>query len=207
MGGRVQADNFVHVEARMAKDLQERFPLAVHAAVFANRDWAAAEAAVLRMLDRNGDGCLSAKEKSAARIVLFGHSWGASEAVTLARRLNKLGIPVLMTIQVDSVQKAHERDGLIPPNVRQAVNFYQTEGVLHGRRSIEAMAPDRTTILGNFRSSYREKPVSCIGYPWFARTFMKEHIEIENDPLVWNRIEGLIAAMVPRHSSCTFLRG
>jgi hypothetical protein len=200
MGGHVQANNFVHKEALLAKDLEQRYPLALHAAVFANHDGEAALNAVLRLLDKDRDGCLSAEEKSAARIVIFGHSWGASETITLARRLNELSIPVLLTIQVDSVQKLKENDGLIPPNVREAINFYQLEGLLHGRSLIQATNPKRTTILGNFESSYRRTPVSTAGYPWFARTFMKQHIEIENDPLVWNRIEALIRSEIPPRS-------
>jgi hypothetical protein len=147
---------------------------------------------VLRLLDKDKDGCLNATEKSAARIVIYGHSWGASETITLAQRLNKLDIPVLLTIQVDSVQKLNEDDGRIPPNVRQAINFYQSDGLLRGRRRIQAVDPKQTTILGNFESAYKENPVSCAGYPWYARAFMKPHIEIENDPAVWNRIEALI---------------
>jgi hypothetical protein len=116
--------------------------------------------------------------------------------VTLARRLNQLGIPVLLTIQIDSVKKLNENDGSIPPNVREAVNFYESEGLLHGRSSIRAMDPKQTTILGNYEMSYREHPVSCAGYPWFARTFMKPHIEIENDPAVWERIVALIQTKV-----------
>ncbi len=151
---------------------------------------------MLNLLDKNKDGCLSAKEKNAARIVIYGHSWGASETITLARRLNELSIPVLLTIQVDSVQKLNEDDGRIPPNVREAVNFYQSEGFLHGRPFIEAMDSKQTTILGNFESAYKDNPVSCAGYPWFARAFMKPHIEIENDPSVWSRIEALIQAKI-----------
>jgi hypothetical protein len=194
MGGNVRANDFVHREASMAKDLEERYPLALHAAVFANRDGDAALASVLQLLDRDENGCLTAKEKSVARIVIYGHSWGASETITLARRLNHLSIPVLLTIQVDSVQKLNENDGRIPPNVREAVNFYQTEGLLHGRPRIQAVDPERTTILGNFESAYKDDPVSCAGYPWFARAFMKPHIEIENDPRVWAKIEALIQA-------------
>jgi pimeloyl-ACP methyl ester carboxylesterase len=152
---------------------------------------------VLTLLDANGEGQPSTNEKNAARIVIYGHSWGASEAVTLARRLNELHIPVLLTIQVDSVEKSNEDDHNIPPNVREAANFYQTRGLVHGRRSIAAMDPQQTTILGNYRSSYREHPVSCADFPWFARTFMKPHIEIENDPSVWSRIEALIRTQVP----------
>lgn len=197
MGGHVSANNLVHREALLAKDLQQRYPLALHASIFANHEGHAALETVLQLLDKNNDGCLTAGEKEAARIVIFGHSWGASETVTLARRLNKLGIPVLLTIQVDSVQKTNENDGIIPPNVREAVNFYQSEGLLHGRPVIEAMDPRQTTILGNFESTYKRNPVSCAGYPWYARAFMRQHIEIENDPVVWSRVESLILNEVP----------
>ena len=196
MGGRVRGSNLVHREALLAKDLQHLYPLAVHAAVFANHDGSAALKTVLQLLDKNKDDCLSAKEKNGARIVIFGHSWGASETIALAKRLNELSIPVLLTIQVDSVEKPNENDGRIPPNVREAVNFYQSEGLLHGRSLIEATDPKQTTILGNFESTYRKNPVSCAGYPWYARAFMKSHIEIENDPSVWNKIEALIRTRV-----------
>ena len=196
MGGNVSADNLLHREALVAQELQQRYPAGVQATVFANHDGRSALRTVLHLLDANGDGRLSAGEKSAARIVIYGHSWGASETVTLARRLNELGVPVLLTIQVDSVEKSREDDGSIPPNVLEAVNFYQTHGLVHGRSLIAAMDPSRTTILGNYESSYREHPVSCAGFPWLARTFMRSHIEIENDSSVWTRIEALIRAEV-----------
>jgi hypothetical protein len=196
MGGKVHAGNMAHREALIAQDLQQLYPLGLHAAVFANHDGQGALRTVLQLLDADGNGLLSADEKSGARIVIYGHSWGASETVTLARRLGELGIPVLLTIQVDSVEKSNEDDHSIPPNVRQAVNFYQTHGLVHGRTSIAAMDPEHTTILGNYESSYREHPISCAGYPWYARTFMRPHIEIENDPTVWTRIEDLIQADV-----------
>lgn len=194
MGGHVRAGNLVHREARLVRDLDRGCPDAVRAMTFANRDEAAALDSVLNLLDTNRDGRLSDNEKSAARIILFGHSWGASEAVNLAQELDRRGIPVLLTIQVDSVRKHGEQDGSIPANVREAINFYQSEGMLHGRRSIQAIDPTRTTILGSYESSYKIRPVPCAGFPWFARAFMKPHIEIENDVAVWNRIDALIVA-------------
>jgi pimeloyl-ACP methyl ester carboxylesterase len=196
MGGRVSAGNLVHKEALVARALQQRYPATVQAAVFANHDSQNALKLVLKLLDVDGDGKLSAGEKGAARIVIYGHSWGASETVALAKKLNDLSIPVLLTVQVDSVQKMNENDGMIPPNVREAANFYETEGLLHGRTLIAAMDPAKTTILGNYESSYKTAPVSLDGYPWFARTFMKQHIEIENDAAVWDRIEALIGTKV-----------
>ena len=194
MGGHVRAGNPVHREALLVRNLEDRFPNAVRAMTFANRDEAAALHSVLDLLDIDKDGRLSNNEKNAARIVLFGHSWGASEAVNLAQDLDRRGIPVLLTIQVDSVRKHGEDDGSIPANVREAINFYQTEGMLHGRSSIQAIDPTRTTILGSYESSYKTKPVSCAGFSWFARAFMKEHIEIENDIVVWDKINALIVA-------------
>jgi hypothetical protein len=196
MGGNVRGGDLVHREAQIAQELQQTDPARLQTAVFANHDWRKALTTVLGLLDAKGDGRLTPEEKSGARIVIYGHSWGASETVTLARRLNELDIPVLLTVQVDSVEKANEDDATIPPNVHQAVNFYQPNGLIHGRSAIAAMDPGKTTILGNFESSYRNHPVSCADYPWFARTFMRPHIEIENDPSVWGRIEALIRAQL-----------
>jgi len=194
MGGRVSAGNVVHKEAFLAQDLQRRYPENVHALIFANRNAADALNAVLAMLDTTKDGHLSDAEKRVARIVIYGHSWGASETVNFANALNRQGIPVLLTVQVDSVQKLGEDDGSIPPNVREAVNFFQTEGLLHGRRVIQAVDPKRTKVLGNYELTYKDNQVSCVGYSWYARAFMKPHIEIENDAALWNRIEALIVA-------------
>ena len=60
---------------------------------------------IIRLLDANHDGVLSSEEKARARIILYGHSWGASAAVLLARDLRRQGVPVLLTVQVDSVAK------------------------------------------------------------------------------------------------------
>jgi hypothetical protein len=199
MGGHIHAGNLAHGEARLVRDLDQRYPAAVNAMTFANRNARDALRTVLWLLNTSKDGTskdghLSEAEKRAARIVIFGHSWGASETVHFANELDRLGIPVLLTIQVDSVEKSGEDDGNIPPNVREAINFYQAEGLLHGRSSIQAIDPKRTRILGSYESKYKKSPVSCAGYSWFARAFMKPHIEIENDDAVWNRIEALIVA-------------
>jgi hypothetical protein len=194
MGGRIHAGNLAHGEARLARDLDQQYPKTVHAMTFANHDAAHALRTLLSLLGTSQDGRPSEAEKASARIILFGHSWGGSETVHFARELNRRGIPVLLTVQVDSVEKSGEDDGSIPPNVREAINFYQSEGLLHGRRAIQAIDPKRTTILGSYKPSYKRTPVSCTGYSWFARTFMKPHIEMENDRALWSRIEALIVA-------------
>jgi hypothetical protein len=197
VGGRVGHTNAIHAEVQLAKHLERDYPSGVQVRVFENRHGRQAHREILQMLDVNGDGQLSANEKTAARIAIYGHSWGGSETVTLARALGKEGIPVLLTVQVDSVAKSGEDDGLIPANVAQAINFYQSDGLLHGRPLIRANDPSRTRILGNFQLDYKTHPVDCSAYPWYARVFMKPHIEIESDPRVWSRVESLIRSKLP----------
>jgi hypothetical protein len=197
VGGFVRHNDSVHREVQLAAGLRKDYPSGVDVSVFANHQGQRAHEEILRLLDTDHDGTLSAEERSRARVVLYGHSWGASEAVTMARTLQKEGVPVLLTIQVDSVSKLGNDDRFIPANVAQAINFYQLNGLLHGQRRIVAVDPVRTRILGNFQSDYRTNPIHCDGYPWYAQLFMKPHIEIESDPRVWNRVDSLIRSELP----------
>ncbi len=192
VGGFVRRDAHVHSTVQIIDHLRNEYPAGVYLQAFENRRRDEAYNEILRRLDGNQDGVLSREEKQNARIVIFGHSWGASETVALARKLERDGIPVLLTIQVDSVSKIGENDSLIPANVGQAINFYQPDGLVHGRPQIRAADPERTQILGNFRYDYKANPVSCQGYPWFDRIVVKTHTEIECDPRVWSQVESLI---------------
>ena len=194
VGGLVRRDDTTHAEVQLANRLAHDYSVRM----FENRRGRPALLEVRRLLDTNHDGRLSPDEKLRARIAIYGHSWGGSETVTLARALGKDGIPVLLTVQVDSVTKLGEDDGSIPSNVAQAVNFYQRNGLLHGRAHIHAADASRTQILGNFQFDYRNNPVNCDGYPWLARVFMKPHIEIESDPSVWGQVESLIRSKLPQ---------
>jgi pimeloyl-ACP methyl ester carboxylesterase len=197
LGGYVRHDDMLHTEVQLAVRLRSAYPSIAYAEVFENHKAAQAYAEVLRLLDADHDGSLGETEKRNARIILYGHSWGASAAIELARQLGRDSIPVLLTIQVDSITRHHQDDGLIPANVSEAVNFYQPDSVLHGRAEIRAADPRRTRILGNFRFDYKTTPVSCSdGYPWLVRHFAKPHAEIECDPSVWNRVEDLIRAKI-----------
>ncbi len=192
VGGFVHHDDAVHQEVQLAAHLRRDFPSGVEIRVFENHQRRQAQQEILRLLDSDRNGTLSAEEKHKGRIILYGHSWGASEAITLARALQKDEVPVMLTIQVDSVSKPGSDDRSIPANVAQAVNFFQLDGLLHGRRQIVAADPLHTQILGNFQFDYKTNRVNCDGYPWYARVFMKPHIEIESDPKVWNQVESLI---------------
>jgi hypothetical protein len=197
VGGFVRHNDAAHQEVQLANHLRQEYPAGIAVRIFENRMGRQAHQEILRLLDTDRDGTLSHAERLKARIVLYGHSWGASEAVAMARILEKDGVPVMLTIQVDSVSKPGKNDSLIPANVAQAINFYQLDGILHGRQRILAADPLRTKILGNFQEDYHTRSVNCDGYPWYAQVFMKPHIEIESDPSVWNRIEALIRSKLP----------
>jgi len=192
VGGFIRHDDSSHGPVQLAARLREDFPSGVHVEVFENRRGKQAHGEILRLLDADHDGKLSPQEKQRARIIIYGHSWGGSEAVNLARRLQQDGIPVLLTVQLDSVAKPGQNDFLIPANVAEAVNFFQPDGLIHGRTEIRALDPARTSILGNFRFDYGANPLHCSGYHWFARLFEKTHIAIECDPAVLSQVESLI---------------
>ena len=131
----------MHSEVQLAARLRKAYPLGVDVETFESYHGEKAREKVLSFLNTNHDQTLTLEEKSKARIIIYGHSWGGSEAITLARKLEKDGIPVLLTVQVDSVSKIHENDAIIPANVVQAANFYQTNGRLHGQTGIRAADP------------------------------------------------------------------
>jgi hypothetical protein len=203
VGGLISHDNLVHSEVQLAARLRKDYPLGVDIETFESYHRAKARKKILDLLDTNHDGILTPDEKRNARIIIYGHSWGGSEAITLARELEREGIPVQLTIQVDSVSKIHQNDALIPANVVQAANFYQPNGFLHGQSEIRAADPTHTSILGNFRFDYKASAYHCGEYPWYDRLFAKPHTQIECDPKVWKQAESLIRSDLPGPGSET----
>jgi hypothetical protein len=192
VGGFVAHDDRHHGPVKFAEQIQRTNSKDTYVQVFENRRRKQAYAAVLRLLDTNRDGFLSAEEKARARIILFGHSWGASAAVSLARELRREGIPVLLTVQIDSVAKIWQNDSVIPDNVAVAVNFYQPHGILHGRKQITAADPAKTEILGNYLVDYEKNPIQCPEASWAERFFTPGHVESECDPHTWSQIETMV---------------
>jgi hypothetical protein len=197
VGGFVNHDNLVHSAVELAAQLRGDYPSGVYVEVFENRLREKAHREILRLLDTNHDGTVSAEEKRNAHIIIYGMSWGASETVALARELEKENIPVVLTVQVDSVSKIGQNDAVIPANVAEAVNFYQPNGLLHGQPKIRAADAAHTRIIGNLRFDYEANPIKCAKYPWYDRVFARSHTEIECDPSVWKQVESLIRAKLP----------
>jgi hypothetical protein len=197
VGGFVRHDNAVHSPVQLASRLRDGYGSGVHVEVFENRRREQAYEEILKMLDGDHDGKLSDEEIRGAQIIIYGMSWGGSETVALARELGEQKIPVLLTIQVDSVAKVGQNDAVIPANVAEAANFYEADGLLHGQAEIRAVNGASTRILGNFRFEYGAKTLKCENYPWYDRVFMKYHTEIECDPAVWSQVESLIRSKLP----------
>jgi hypothetical protein len=196
VGGFVRADDAVHSPVQVAARIRAAYATGVYVKVFQNHRREDAHQEILKMLDVDHDGKLSEEERKNARIIIYGMSWGGSETVALARELQGDRIPVLLTIQVDSVSKLQGDDSVIPANVAEAANFYESDGMLHGKTQIRAADPAKTKILGNFRFQYAAEPAECAQYPWWDRWFVKPHTEIECDPVVWRQVETLIVERV-----------
>lgn len=192
VGGFVRHTNAHHGPVVLAAHIRQSAPEDSFVHVYENRHRKDALRNIVSLVDTDHDGTLSNDEKSAARIILFGQSWGASAAVMLARDLDRIGIPVLLTVQVDSVRKPWQQDGLIPDNVAQAVNFYQPHGLVHGRQVIRAADEYRTQIIGNFRFDYKQTPVKCNGMSWLDRAFTPDHMQSECDPRLWSQVENFV---------------
>src|SRR5258707_7335646 len=197
VGGFVAHDNMVHSAVQLGAHLRETHTSGVFVKVFENRRREKAHQEILKILDTDHDGTLSDEEKKKAQIIIYGMSWGGSETVSLAKELDGDHIPVLLTIQVDSVAKLRQNDQIIPSNVGEAGNVYQSDGLLRGQPKIRAADEKHTRILGNFRFDYKSKNIKCDKYPWFLRVFAKYHTRIECDTEVWSQVESLISAKLP----------
>ena len=198
VGGFIAHDNPVHSEVQLAARLRKEYPAGVVVETFESYRGESARQKILKLLDTNHDGTLSAGEKQNARIIIYGHSWGAAESIYVARALGKEGIPVLLTVQVDSVSGPGKNDTTIPANVARAANFYQPHGLVHGDHDIRAADASRTQIIGNFRFDYQNSSLSCAQYPWYDRIFVKPHTQIECDPAVWDQVDALIRSNLPQ---------
>lgn len=145
-------------------------------------------------LDQNRDRRIDPAEARAAQLILYGQSFGAASAIYLARGLARLGVPVRLTVQVDSVGR---RDGVIPSNVARALNLYQRDpGPIRGQPAIRAQDPARTTILANIPFTYVFRDVDMSGYPFLVRRVPFSHWKMDNDPAVWKIVESAILAEI-----------
>ncbi|MGH9805286.1 MAG: hypothetical protein ACRD4D_08955, partial [Candidatus Acidiferrales bacterium] len=189
-GGRQRWDSEREGTRRLALKLRGINLPGVHVETVENKRRALALELIEKAFDRNRDGQLDDGERAAARLIVYGQSFGGAATVKLTRELEARGIPVLLTVQVDAVGRD---DDVIPANVRRAANLYQRDGwLIRGEPEIRAADPAGTEILGNFRFSYKYKEVDMSQVPWHQRLFRDAHAKMCNDPDVWAKVEELI---------------
>lgn len=190
MGGRDSWRNTEVGVGRTAQWLRQQGIPGVHVETVENLKRGLALRLVRACLDSNGDGRLQPEERLQARIIVYGQSFGGAAVVKFAHQLDRLGIPVLLTVQVDSVGRG---DGVIPPNVRAAANLYQDNGrLIRGEAPIRAADSSRTRILGNFRFDYSNLDIDLSHLRWYKKIGRRAHAKMDRDPAVWRKVEELI---------------
>lgn len=196
LGGWERWDDERRGVRRLALRLRESAPKGLFVETVSNHDRRLVRRIVLESLDRNRDGQVSREETKSVDLVFYGQSFGGAAAVYLARDLVRHGVPVRLTVQVDSVGR---KDHIIPPNVARALNFYQRDpGPIRGEPAIRAADPSRTQILGNLPFTYLFRDVDMSGYPALARRLGLSHWKMDNDPAVWAIVEAAIRAEIMR---------
>ena len=155
-----------------------------------NKKRALALKLIRNAFDRNQDGHLDPEERALVRLILYGQSFGGAAVVKLARQLEQMDVPVLLTVQVDSVGRD---DRIIPANVARAANLFQTNGLfIRGEREISAADPARTEVLGNFQFDYSDNRIDLSRVSWWKKSFRVAHTRMEHDPAVWAKVEQII---------------
>lgn len=194
-GGREKWNSNTAVR-RLAQKLREMRLEGVHVETVENTRRVVALSLVRQALDRDRDGALSEEEKRSASLILYGHSFGGAAVVKFAKQLDKLNVPLRLTVQIDSVGWG---DAEIPPNVCRAANLYQRNGwLIRGEAPIRAKDPSKTEILGNWEFDYSEKKIDISQVGFFKKLFRHAHTRMEYDPQVWQKVEEMILEELKR---------
>jgi hypothetical protein len=190
MGGREPWNNDDRNVRKLALKLRSMNDPDLHIETVENKKRALAIELIRQSFDRNRDGRLDPEERASIRLIIYGQSFGGAAVVKLARQLQKMDIPIALTVQVDSVGQG---DRMIPSNVARAANLFQQNGwFIRGEPEIQAEDPARTTIIGNFKYDYGHKQIDVSKVPFMKKAFRVAHTRMEYDPDVWSKVEELI---------------
>ena len=194
MGGRESWDNHKRGVRKLALKLRAANLPGVHVETVENKKRRLAVELIRHAFDRDEDGRLDERERASARVIVYGQSFGGAAVVKLARQLKEMGVPVLLTVQVDSVGRD---DKVIPSNVARAANLFQRDGlIIKGERDIRPEEPGKTTIIGNFKFDYGGKKIDLSEVSWLKRLFQAAHTKMDHDPEVWALVERIILDVI-----------
>ena len=190
MGGREPWNNDERNVRKLALRLRSMNDPGICIETLENKKRSLAIELISNAFDRNRDGKLNELERASIRLILYGQSFGGAAVVKLARQLKEMDVPVLLTVQVDSIGRG---DRVIPPNVTRAANLFQRNGwFIRGEPEIRAEDPARTTIIGNYKYDYSHKKIDVSKVPLMKKAFRVAHTRMEYDPDVWTKVEELI---------------
>jgi hypothetical protein len=190
MGGREPWNNDDRNVRKLALKFRSMNDPGIWVETIENKKRALAIELIKSAFDRNRDGRLDERERASIRLIIYGQSFGGAAVIKLASQLKQMGVPVALTVQVDSVGRG---DSMIPSNVARAANLFQQNGwLIRGEPEIRAEDPARTTILGNFKYDYRHKQIDVSRVPFMKKVFRVAHTRMEYDPDVWAKVEELI---------------
>jgi hypothetical protein len=190
LGGRESWNSSREGVRRLALELRAMKRSGLHVETVENGRRDLALQLVRNALDRDENGLLSDKEKESARLILYGQSFGGAAVVKFANQLHHLRIPVLLTIQIDSVGR---HDDVLPENVVAAANLFQRNGmIIRGEPDIRAQNPAKTRIIGNFEFDYKNKQIDLSSVPWYKKIFRTSHTKMNHDPEVWKKVKEMI---------------
>ncbi|MEW6127613.1 MAG: hypothetical protein AB1757_11305 [Acidobacteriota bacterium] len=196
MGGREPWNNDARNVRKLALKLRAMNLHQVQIETVENQKRELALQLIRKAFDRNQDGQLDAEERATTRLILYGQSFGGAAVVKLARQLKAWDIPILLTVQIDSVGRG---DRIIPSNVRRAANLFQRNGLfIKGEKAIRPEAADKTAIIGNYQFDYRNKNIDISEVSWLKKIFRVAHTRMEYDPEVWAKVEALILSEIER---------
>lgn len=194
MGGRESWDNHRRGVRKLALRLRSLNLPGIHVETVENTKRRLAVDLIRNALDHDRDGRLDERERASARVIIYGQSFGGAAVVKCARQLKAMDVPVLLTVQVDSVGRG---DKVIPSNVTRAMNLFQRDGLtIRGEREIRPEDSSRTTILGNVRFTYREKQIDLSEVSWLKRILQRAHTKMDHDPAVWALVEKTILDVI-----------
>jgi len=194
MGGRESWNNERRGVRKLALKLREMNLPGVYVETIENKKRRLAIELITKAFDRDRDDRLEEAEKGSVRLIVYGQSFGGAAVVKLARQLQKMDVPVLLTVQVDSVGRG---DKVIPANVARSANLFQRDGFfIKGEREIRPEDPSKTKIIGNFKFDYSKKEIDLSEVSWLKRLFQTAHTKMDHDPEVWTLVEKMILDLV-----------
>jgi hypothetical protein len=109
--------------------------------------WESCRNWILRQFPAHSGPFTQAEIDEAPRIILLGHSTGGWAMLKVARDLRDKGIPVELTVQVDSVGIT---DYTVPSNVKRSAIFHARDFLMFlTTKSIRMEDPQRTKLVAN----------------------------------------------------------